>query len=85
MTDTVVDAPRRGTFASFGVHNYRLFFSGAIVSNVGTWMYRVSQDWLVLTILTDNSSSALGLVTGLQFLPIPLLAPYAGSIADRFP
>ncbi|GAA1394804.1 MFS transporter [Luteococcus peritonei] len=79
-----VAAPR-STFASFAVHNYRLFFSGAIVSNVGTWMYRVAQDWLVLTILTDHSSSALGIVTGLQFLPIPFLAPYAGSIADRFP
>ncbi|MGO4956220.1 MFS transporter [Luteococcus sp. Sow4_B9] len=78
-------ARRSGTFASFGVPNYRIFFSGATVSNVGTWMYRVAQDWLVLTILTDHSSSALGVVTGLQFLPIPFLAPYAGSIADRFP
>lgn len=76
---------RRSTFASLAVPNYRIFFTGAIVSNVGTWMYRVAQDWLVLTILTDHSSSALGLVTGLQFLPIPFLAPYAGSIADRFP
>ncbi|MDN5564634.1 putative MFS family arabinose efflux permease [Luteococcus japonicus] len=74
-----------GTFASLRVPNYRIFFTGAVVSNVGTWMYRVAQDWLVLTILTDHSSSALGLVTGLQFLPIPFLAPYAGSIADRFP
>lgn len=39
----------------------------------------------MLTILTDHSSSQLGIVTGLQFLPIPLLAPWAGSIADRFP
>lgn len=74
-----------GTFASFAVHNYALFFTGAVVSNIGTWMYRVAQDWLVLTILTDHSSSSLGYVTGLQFLPIPFLAPYAGSVADRFP
>jgi MFS family permease len=73
------------TFASLAVPNYRLFWSGSFVSNIGTWMNRVGQDWLVLTMLTDNSSTALGLVTGLQFLPIPLLSPWAGSIADRFP
>ena len=47
-------------------------------------MGRVGQDWLVLTQLTDHSSSALGIVTGLQFLPFLLLAPVAGMIADRF-
>ena len=48
-------------------------------------MGRVAQDWLVLTELTDHSSTALGIVTGLQFLPFLLLAPWAGMIADRFP
>jgi MFS family permease len=48
-------------------------------------MGRVAQDWLVLTELTDHSSAALGIVTGLQFLPFLLLAPWAGMIADRFP
>ncbi len=71
-------------FASLHLHNYRAFFFGAIVSNVGTWMFRVAQDWLVLVILTDRSSSALGLVTALQFLPIPLLTPFAGALADRY-
>lgn len=86
MGDASADGPaRQGMFASFGIHNYRLFFCGAVVSNIGTWMYRVAQDWLVLTILTEHSASALGYVTGLQFLPIPFLAPYAGSLADRFP
>ena len=47
-------------------------------------MQRVAQDWLVLQ-LTDNSGTALGITTGLQFLPILLLSPYAGLIADRFP
>lgn len=73
------------TFQSLAIRNYRIYASGAIVSNVGTWMGRVAQDWLVLVILTDNSASALGLVTGLQFLPFLLLAPWAGMIADRFP
>ncbi|MGZ4437355.1 MAG: MFS transporter, partial [Nocardioidaceae bacterium] len=64
--------------------NYRLYLAGGVVSNVGTWMQRVAQDWLVLQ-LTHNSGSALGLTTGLQFLPILLLSPYAGVLADRFP
>jgi MFS family permease len=72
------------TFRSLSNRNYRLYASGAVVSNVGTWMQRVAQDWLVLQ-LTHNSGSALGITTGLQFLPILLLSPYAGLIADRFP
>jgi MFS family permease len=73
------------TFHSLGVRNYRVYASGAIVSNIGTWMGRVAQDWLVLTVLTDRSATALGLVTGLQFLPFLLLAPWAGMLVDRFP
>jgi MFS family permease len=72
------------TFRSLRVRNYRLYASGAVVSNVGTWMQRVAQDWLVLQ-LTHNNGTALGITTGLQFLPILLLSPYAGLIADRFP
>ncbi len=73
------------TFHSLGIRNYRIYASGAIVSNVGTWMGRVAQDWLVLTVLTDHSAIALGTVTGLQFLPFLLLAPWAGMLVDRFP
>ncbi|MEO7132332.1 MAG: MFS transporter [Dermatophilaceae bacterium] len=73
------------TFNSLGVRNYRIYASGAIVSNIGTWMGRVAQDWLVLTVLTDHSSTALGFVTGLQFLPFLILAPFAGMVVDRFP
>jgi MFS family permease len=72
------------TFGSLQVRNYRLWFTGGFVSNVGTWMGRVGQDWLVLTQLTDRSATALGLVTGLQFLPFLLLAPWAGVVVDRF-
>lgn len=71
-------------FASFAVRNYRFFFLGALISNLGTWIQRIGQDWLVLTELTNHSSTALGIVTALQFLAIPLLAPYAGAIVDRF-
>ena len=71
-------------FRALRVHNYRLFAYGSVISNTGTWMQRVAQDWLVLQ-LTHNSGTALGITTGLQFLPILLLSPYAGLIADRFP
>ena len=73
------------TFHSLEVRNYRLYAMGGVVSNVGTWMGRVAQDWLVLTVLTPHSASALGIVTGLQFLPFVLIAPWAGVVADRVP
>lgn len=71
-------------FASLKVHNYGVFAAGALASNIGTWMGRVAQDWLVLTELTDHDATALGIVTGLQFAPMVLLAPLAGSLADRY-
>lgn len=70
------------TFRSLRNADYRLFWSGMVVSNVGTWMQRVAQDWLVLD-LTDGSASALGITTGLQFLPLLLLTPVGGLLADR--
>jgi MFS family permease len=73
------------TFRALEVRNYRVYASGAFISNIGTWMGAVAQNWLVLTELTDYSSQALGLVVGLQFAPFLLLAPVTGMIADRFP
>ena len=73
------------TFASLSIRNYRIYALGAIISNVGTWMGRVAQDWVVLTELTDHSASALGIVTGLQFLPMLVLAPWTGAVVDRCP
>ncbi|SEB50239.1 MFS transporter [Arthrobacter woluwensis] len=70
-------------FQSLKNPNYRLWAAGALVSNIGTWMQRVAQDWLVLTQLTDHDGAAVGLTTGLQFLPILLLGPYAGLLGDR--
>ncbi len=72
------------TFRSLHNHNYRLYASGGVISNTGTWMQRVAQDWLVV-LLAVNDGVALGITTGLQFLPALLLSPYAGLIADRFP
>jgi len=71
------------TFSSLAIPNYRLWFLGAFVSNVGTWMQRVAQDWLVLTVLTHESGVAVGITTGLQFLPILVLGPFTGVVADR--
>ncbi len=72
------------TFAALRHPNYRLWASGSVVSNAGTWMQRVAQDWLVLTGLTHNSGTAVGITTGLQFAPMLLLAPFAGALVDRF-
>ncbi len=71
------------TFRSLRIRDYRLFWSGMAVSNIGTWMQRVAQDWLVLEL--TGSGTALGLTTGLQFLPYLLVGPFAGVLADRFP
>src|SRR5690606_20717646 len=76
--------PVSGMFSALKVRNYRIYAIGALISNTGTWMGRVAQDWVVLTELTDHSASALGIVTGLQFLPIVLLTPVAGALSDAF-
>ncbi|MCO5993126.1 MFS transporter [Actinoallomurus rhizosphaericola] len=70
-------------FRSLRNRNYRLFASGQVVSNTGTWMQRVAQDWLVLD-LTHGSGAALGITTGLQFLPLLLFGLYGGVLADRY-
>ena len=72
-----------GIFLSLRSFNFRLWTAGALVSNIGTGMQRVAQDWLVLTQLTHHDASALGIVTGLQFAPQLLLLPWTGSAADR--
>ncbi|HTX31405.1 MAG TPA: MFS transporter [Solirubrobacteraceae bacterium] len=71
----------RTTFAALSVPNYRRYYSGQAVSLIGTWMQMTAQAWLVLTL--THSSTALGLVIALQTLPVLLLTPYGGVIADR--
>lgn len=71
------------TFRALRNPNYRLFLVGSVVSNTGTWLQRTAQDWLVLKPLHGGGTD-LGVVTALQFLPVLLLTPYAGVIADRF-
>ncbi|MFI9558516.1 MFS transporter [Nonomuraea endophytica] len=71
-------------FRSLRNHNYRLFASGSAVSNLGGWMQRTAQDWLVLD-LTHGSAAALGTATALQFLPMLLFGLFGGVLADRYP
>jgi MFS family permease len=69
-------------FSSLRVRNYRLFFTGQVVSNIGTWMQRIAQDWLVF-LLSGNDPIALGVAVALQFTPTLLLSLWAGVLADR--
>ena len=71
-------------FRSLRVVNYRIWSVGALVSNIGTWMQRAAQDWLVLTQLTHHNAKAVGIVMGLQFGPQILLLPWTGYAADHF-
>ncbi|WP_107086927.1 MFS transporter [Streptomyces viridochromogenes] len=70
-------------FSSLKVRNYRLFFLGQVVSNTGTWMQRIAQDWLVLSL--TGSATAVGITTALQFLPMLLFGLYGGVLVDRLP
>jgi MFS family permease len=71
-------------FRSLSGFNYRVWSAGALVSNVGTWMQRTAQDWIVLTQLTHHDAAAVGFVMALQFGPQLLLLPLSGLVADRF-
>ncbi|HCG54973.1 MULTISPECIES: MFS transporter [Brevibacterium] len=72
------------TFRSLAEPNYRHWFAGALISNTGTWMQRTAQDWIVLTYLTNNNASALGITMALQMGPQLIMFPFAGAIADKF-
>jgi MFS family permease len=71
-------------FRALSSVNYRIWFAGSLVSNIGTWMQRTAQDWIVLTQLTDHNATAVGVVMALQFGPQLVLMPWSGLIADRF-
>lgn len=71
-------------FRSLSVFNYRVWFIGALVSNVGAWMQSTAISWVVLTELTDNDAAAMGITMALQFAPPLLLVGVTGWVADRF-
>ncbi|WP_211658359.1 MFS transporter [Phytoactinopolyspora halophila] len=71
-------------FRSLRHRDYRLYWSGMLVSNIGTWMQQVAQLWLVLVVL-DGGARATGITMGLQFAPFLLVVPFGGLLADRLP
>jgi MFS family permease len=80
---TSVRAAHGSIFSALRYRNYRLFWSGQLVSVTGTFMMTTAQQWLVLTLSGDPL--ALGVVGALQFGPLLLLGPFGGAIADRWP
>ena len=78
---TRVERAGRTTFAALAVPNYRRYYGGQAISLIGTWMQMTAQSWLVLTL--THSAAALGVIIALQTLPVLLLGPYGGVIADR--
>jgi MFS family permease len=71
----------RVTFAALSIPNYRRYYGGQSISMIGTWMQMTAQSWLVLTL--THSGTALGGIVALQTLPVLVLGPYGGVIADR--
>lgn len=71
-------------FRSFRSFNYRIWFLGALISNIGGWMQATAQDWVVLTELTNNDATAMGVTMALQFGPPLVLVSVTGWVADRF-
>ncbi len=71
-----------GNWRSFRHRNFRILFPANALSNIGTWVQIIAQDWLVLE-LTDNNGFYLGLVTAIQFVPVMLLSLHGGVLADR--
>jgi MFS family permease len=70
------------TFSSFRYRNYRLFFTGQLISQTGSWMQRIALGWFVLE-LTHNDAFAVGLMAFAQFLPYTIFGLFAGVITDR--
>jgi MFS family permease len=69
-------------FSALRHRDFRLFLSGQLVSQIGTWMQSVGQAWLVLEL--TRSPFSLGLVSALQFIPVLFLSPIGGALSDRF-
>jgi MFS family permease len=71
----------RLTFASLSIPNYRRYYAGQSISLIGTWMQMTAQSWLVYTL--THSGAMLGVIVALQTLPVLVLGPYGGVVADR--
>mgnify|MGYP001233854926 CR=1 FL=1 len=81
MTTAETVRQPRGAFAALSSRSYRIYIGGQSLSNTGTWMQSIAQDWLIFNL--THSSTAVGVTMALQFLPILLLGMHAGAVADR--
>ncbi len=79
---TTINSRLSNTLRALRHRNFQLFFSGQIISLVGTWMQTVAESWLVYRL--TGSSLLLGSVAFASQIPVFLMAPIGGSIADRF-
>ena len=81
---TIADEIRqpRGAFSALTSRSYRIYLTGQLLANTGTWMQSIAQDWLVLTL--TRSSAAVGVTMAFQFLPILIFGMHTGLVADRF-
>jgi MFS family permease len=77
-----LSAALRRTFGSLDTYNYRLFFTGELISHTGSWMQNMAEAWLVLT-LTHNGA-AVGATFAFRFLPVLLFGLWGGAIVDRY-
>ncbi|MGH8890894.1 MAG: MFS transporter, partial [Acidothermaceae bacterium] len=75
------DGARR-VFSSLAIRNYRIYFTGQVISRIGTWMQRFAQSWLVYDL--SHNATIVGVVVALQALPTLVAGPYGGLVADRF-
>ncbi len=82
---TIADEIRqpRGAFSALTSRSYRIYLTGQLLANTGTWMQSIAQDWLVLTL--TRSSAAVGVTMAFQFLPILIFGMHTGLVADRLP
>ncbi len=71
-------------FRSLRIRGYRIWWIGMTASNLGTWVQRIAQDWLVLTVLTNEDATAVAVNMVLNFLPPVALLPLTALVADRF-
>src|SRR2546425_13323840 len=78
----LASAPRPARLGALRHRDFRLFWIGQLVSQIGTWMQSVAQAWLVLEL--TRSPLQLGIVSALQFTPVLLLSPIGGALSDRF-
>src|SRR6267378_4959755 len=78
----IADSRLRATVRALRHRNFRLFFSGQIVSLIGTWMQTIAQSWLVYRL--TGSSALLGSVNFASQIPVFLLSPAGGLVADRY-